>query len=203
VREAISSTETLVVFARATAGPEDAGPEHALRFRRLGPGDAEAYARYIGTDSPTTFRARLSRSTRCYAVEADGRILHTSWVATRCAWTRELRSYLCVGAGDAYVYESFTRADARGQGAYPGALRGICGALDADGIGRLWVAVEATNEASLRAVAKAGFEARLKIRYARRLARLTIELPDGVKTDSFASRRTKKRRIWLSRDGAM
>lgn len=203
VREWMASRETLVVLLRDTrvAGPPPA--DGALRLRPLVEGDAALYARAIGTDSPSTFRARLSETTRCYVVEDAERVLHASWVTTGCAWTRELRSFVCGGPDDAYVYESFTRADARGRGVYPFALNEICRALAASGVGRLWVAVEAHNAPSLRAVGKAGFERTFDISYARRLGRLSLLLPEGVKSDTPAGQRPKKRRIWLTRDGAL
>jgi len=203
-REAIASHETLIVLARSTAeAGREARPDETMRLRQLARADAARYARSIGTDSPRTFRDRLSDSTHCYAVEEAGRILHASWVTTSCAWTRELRSFVCVGRGDAYVYESFTSADARGRGVYPSALREVCRALDERGVKQLWVAVEAHNEPSLRAVGKASFERAFELRYSRRLGRLALELPDAIKTDTPATGRPKKRRIWLSRDGAI
>lgn len=202
VREILSSEETLIVLVRSTGEALEPSPPSELSLRRLGAPDAGLYARAIGTDSQATFRQRLSHTSGCYAVEHDGKILHASWVTTDCAWTRELRSHLCVGPGDAYVFESVTRADARGRGVYPFALRALCRALDGEGVDRLWVAVEAQNAPSLKAVAKAGFEKAFEISYARRLGRMTIELPAGVKTDSPVGPRRKKRCIYLSRDGA-
>ena len=201
IRETLSSEETLVILVRATPG--EAGAGRGLALRALAEGDGRLYARAIGTDSASTFRARLAPDTRCFVVEDGERVLHASWVTTGCAWTRELRSYICGGPGDAYVYESFTRSDARGRGVYPFALKEICRVLDAEQVGRLWVAVEAHNEPSLKAVTKAGFEQELTIQYARRLGRLSVNVPVGVKTDTSVAGRRKKARIWLSRDGAM
>jgi hypothetical protein len=203
VRESIASHDTLIVLVRNTQEADEPSRDTTLMLRPLAAADADRYGREIGTDSPRTFRDRLSETTSCYVVEDRGRILHASWVTTACAWTRELRSFLCAVPGDAYVYESFTRADARGRGVYPFALTEICRALDAQGVTRLWVAVEAHNAASLRAVGKGGFERAFDIRYARRLGRFTLALPDGVKRDRTAKLMAKKRRIWLSRDGAM
>jgi ribosomal protein S18 acetylase RimI-like enzyme len=201
VREAISSEEVLVVLVRSTA---PAGPVvgDGLSFRRLSHGAASSYAAAIGTDSAATFAARLSETTRCYGVELEGRLVHASWVTTGCAWTRELRSFVCPTPGEAYVYESFTRADARGRGVYPFALHEICRALHAEGTPRLWIAVESHNEPSLRAVTKAGFERVFEIFYRRRLGRLVVRLPDAVKTDTRANRVRKKQCISLSGDGA-
>ena len=70
-----------------------------------------------GTSGPTRRGASALASLptcMCFVVEDGDRFLHSSWVTTTGAWTREIRAYLCPPQGDAYVYESFTRADARG-----------------------------------------------------------------------------------------
>jgi RimJ/RimL family protein N-acetyltransferase len=151
--------------------------------RPAGPGDALAYARDIGTESPRTFRARLDDTTRCWLVTEGPRLIHASWVTSEAAWTRELRRWVRPPEGDVYIYESFTTAEARGRGAYPRALSGIASwAAQAD-VARLWVAVESDNAASLRAVTKAGFVVRYEVGYRRRWGRLTVDLPVGEMAD--------------------
>ena len=175
-REWISSAERLIILVRPSGGdPPDRGDE--LLCVRATPADAEDYARDIGTDSPRTFRERLTETTWCYLVRARGAIVHATWCTTSAAWTREIRAYLVPPSGDAYVYESFTRPEARGQGVYPFALAAIAADLGHTGMARVWVAVEATNHASLRAVAKAGFEPHSEIGLTRRWGRLTIQAP--------------------------
>lgn len=151
--------------------------------RPAGPGDALAYARDIGTESPRTFRARLSDATRCWLVTEGSRLIHASWVTSEAAWTRELRRWVSPPEHDVYIYESFTMAAARGRGAYPRALAGIASWATGADIGRLWVAVEKDNAASLRAVAKAGFGVSYEVGYRRRWGRLTIDLPAGEMAD--------------------
>ncbi|MDQ3620039.1 MAG: GNAT family N-acetyltransferase [Actinomycetota bacterium] len=175
--ENLSSSETLIVFVRPAAG--ERRPVEGAALRRAGAEDAERYERDIGTDAAETFARRLSETTRSYVVEAEGRFLHASWIATRAAWTRELRAYFRPPPGDAYVFESFTRSDARGRGIYPFALREICHELSTEGFARLWVAVEVDNPSSLRAVTKAGFEEAWRITYRRRLGSLTVGPPVG------------------------
>ena len=175
--ENLSSSETLIVFVRSVTG--ERLPVEGAALRRAGAEDAERYERDIGTDAAETFARRLSETTRCYVVEAEGRLLHASWVATRAAWTRELRAYFRPPPGDAYVFESFTRSDARGRGIYPFALRELCHELSTEGFTRVWVAVEVDNPSSLRAVTKAGFEEAWRITYRRRLGILTVSPPVG------------------------
>jgi GNAT superfamily N-acetyltransferase len=203
LKESVSSHEVLIVLRRATRSEAPIRPKVAgLELRILGPEDAAEYARRVGTDSATSFRRRLSSSTKCYAVDLGGLLVHSSWVTTACAWTREVNGFFCAGPASAYVFESFTHPDARGKGVYPFALDGICSAIAGEEIETLWVAVESSNEPSLRAVAKAGFDESFRIGYHRKAGRVVVAVPQEVKTDTTARRALKKRRIWLSGDGA-
>ena len=166
VRDNVWSEDVLVVFCSQAGGePPDGGELHLAVAL---PADAAAYAHDIGTDSEGTFVSRLSDKSICYLVRDGERILHSSWVSLHAAWTRELRGYVVPPPGDAYVYESFTRSDARGRGVYPFALRGMRADLASKGVGRVWVAAEADNAASLRAIEKAGFEEHYRLAYRRR-----------------------------------
>ncbi len=136
---------------------------------------AEAYARDIGSDSAASFSSRLADDVWCLLVVAEGRLVHASWVTTSGAWTREVDGYLCPPPGGAYIYESFTRDDSRGRGIYPFALAGIVTGLKSKAVDQAWVAVEAHNEPSRRAIGKAGFEERFRISYRRRLGRLRVD----------------------------
>lgn len=177
--DTVASEDRLIMLVRDAGGSEPGQTRPGLILRRAAPHDAAPYARWIGTDSAATFRRRLTERTRCYLIAEGDRILHASWVTTAAAWTRELRTYLCPPAGDAYVYESFTRADARGLGLYPFALRGICSELGDEGLGRVWVAVEADNPGSLKAVGKAGFGVAFELAYRRRWGTLSLDAPSG------------------------
>jgi ribosomal protein S18 acetylase RimI-like enzyme len=178
VREWVTSSDELVFLVRPTGGE---APDHdSLVFEEAGIDDAGRYARDVGTDSAATFRKRLSDRTTCFLVSSGDLIVHSTWMTTAAAWTRELRTYVTPPAGDAYVYESFTRVEARGQGAYPFALMHAASLLAERGVKRVWVGVEAHNEPSLRAVSKAGFEEAFRLGYHRRFGRLTVERPAGT-----------------------
>jgi GNAT superfamily N-acetyltransferase len=172
LRDWWSSEDELIMLVRR-AEPVDR-PADDLSFRRAGAGDAHLYARDIGTDSASTFAGRLSDDVACFVVESGGRLLHSSWVTTSCAYTREIRANLCPPVGDCYVYESFTRADARGRGVYPFALAGIVSWAAAEGLAHVWVAVEADNEPSRRAIDKVGFAEAFVLPYHRRRGRLAV-----------------------------
>lgn len=161
----------------------DAGGEAPVRsdvsFREATAGDAPRYSRDIGTDSPGTFRRRLSPWTRCYVVEDGNHFLHASWVTTARAWTTEIRGYISPPVGDAYVYESFTRAETRGRGVYPFALFGICEAAREQGVARVWVGVEADNTPSIKAITKGGFEHAFELSFHRSWGSIRIQEPTG------------------------
>jgi RimJ/RimL family protein N-acetyltransferase len=178
IREAVYSRDQLIFFVRAT-DPSDGSVEEpeGLSFREGRPSDGPLYARDIGTDSPRTFAARLSTHTRCFVVERGALLVHATWMTTAAAWTREISLYVCPPAGEAYVYESFTRPEVRGRGVYPFALRRIAAWLAATGIARVWVAVEGDNPASLRAVHKAGFTEAFTLDYGRTIGTLSVGRP--------------------------
>ena len=183
MREWVRSDDELIVLVRPAAAEAPAF-RHGLQLtvRRATIGDAEAYARAIGTDSATTFRRRLGATTHCFLVHLEDRLVHASWVTTSAAWTREIRGYIVPPQGDAYVYESFTSPGVRGRGVYPFALAGVCEWAAQTGVATVWVAVERDNAASFKAIRKAGFEPSFSIRYARRLGRVTVDVegPAGV-----------------------
>lgn len=182
-REWVRSEEELIMLVRPADAPTpEFRHDPGLSFRAAGPDDAGRYERTIGTDAAATFRRRLTPTTQCFFVSGGEELLHASWVTTGAAWTREIGAYIVPPSGDAYVYESFTRPEARGRGVYPFALRGICAWGAGAGVDKIWVAVESGNAPSLKAIRKAGFEPAYEMRYGRRLGRLTVvvEKPGGL-----------------------
>ena len=176
-REWVVSSDSLVMFMRASGGPFQATEE--FHFRETHRADGAAYALWIGTDSPSTFTSRLSDTTRCFVMTSEEKFVHASWVTTESAWTREIKRYLTPPPGDAYVFESYTRDEVRGRGVYPMALQNISARLSEEGINRLWVAVEEHNPPSLKAVTKGGFERAFEIPFARRFGVVRIGEPSG------------------------
>ena len=177
VVEGLFSDDEILMYVRDAGGDFSTRPEWT--FRAASTADAVRYAEDIGTDSVRSFQARLSAATRCFVVEKAGRFVHSTWATTASAWMRELRSYIKPPAGDAYIYESYTRPEVRGQGVYPFALTNICATLGRDGVRRAWVAVEGDNPASIRAVTKASFEPAWRFPFGRRVGILRKGQPTG------------------------
>ena len=181
LKETIRSDDTLLFLLAETSGSPPMPPSEktrSLEFRAARPEDGPRYARDIGTDSAATFGSRLTAATRCYLVLDGDLIVHATWVTTAGAWLRELATYFEPPAGDAYIYESFTRAEVRGRGVYPFALGNISRTLTHE-VRRLWVGVEAHNSPSFRAITKAGFSTACEVSYRRRLGRLRVDLASG------------------------
>ena len=180
LRQLAASNEVLMFLSRdLTSVIEPREAPEGTQFAEASVDDARRYARDVGTDSEKTFSARLSANTHCFLVISDETILHASWVTTTGAWTRELQRYFCPPSGEAYIFESFTRAETRGRGIYPYALHSICSRLKSEGVGRVWVGVEDGNQSSFRAITKAGFEPGFLVRHRRIVGKLTVEPPDG------------------------
>jgi GNAT superfamily N-acetyltransferase len=174
-----ASRGTLIFLTKSVA-PEAVAPTRPeLVFQEARPEDGERYARDIGTDSATTFRARLSSETHCFLVTLGEQVVHASWLTTAGVWTREIARFVAPPKGDAYVYESYTRPDARGRGIYPFALRSIEAWASGHGVGRLWIAVEDGNPSSRRAIDKAGFAMAFEVPFGRKWGRVTLQEPTG------------------------
>lgn len=171
-REGWRASDALIFYVKIAAGAPPPAARDDLLFREATRADAQAYARDIGTDSAVTFRRRLAPRVRCFLVVSGGTITHASWVTTSGAWTREIAAFVTPPEGDAYLYESFTRADARGRGIYPFALGSIVHLMGREGIAELWVATEVANEPSIRALRKAGFAEAFRLPFRRRRGRV-------------------------------
>ncbi|MGH2754007.1 MAG: GNAT family N-acetyltransferase [Actinomycetota bacterium] len=181
LKEAWRSADELILCVRPAEPMER--PGDGMLLREAAPDDGPRYSRDIGTDTDKSFRGRLAPDVMCFVVEGEGRFLHASWVTTTGAWTREIGAFLAPPVGDAYVYESFTRADARGRGIYPFALAGIVTTMAQRGTQSIWVGVEAANTPSRKAIAKAGFEEAFTLRFGRRLGKVTTKEATGPRAE--------------------
>jgi RimJ/RimL family protein N-acetyltransferase len=173
------SDAILIVLQRPAGGTAATVPD--VSIREADASDARAYERDIGTDLAATVVTRLSEPTSsCWIAETGGRMVHSSWVATESAWVGEIERVFIVPPGDAYIYESFTRPEMRGRGIYPAVLLTISERLGAGSVRRLWIAVEATNPSSLRAIQKAGFISAFEIGLRHRFGRSQVRIPPGA-----------------------
>jgi hypothetical protein len=189
LRGAVRTDDELIFLVRSAAWSGDVvrRTDEPLHLARATPKDGPDYERYIGTDSAATFSARLSDSTSCWLIRGRGIVLHATWTTTGAAWTSEVDRFFVPPAGGAYIYESFTRPEARGLGVYPFALVEIGHVLSGEGIETLLVGVEAGNAPSIRAITKAGFEPAFTIGLHRRWGRVRLDEPSGPRPELASS----------------
>jgi GNAT superfamily N-acetyltransferase len=181
-RDRVRFDTVLVVLVRPAGGSPPESP--ALSIREARDEDATTYERDIGTDLAAAVRRRLaSPGSSCWVAVQGSRIVHASWVATQSAWVGEADRFFVVPPGDAYIYQSFTTPDMRGQGVYPAVLNTISARLGARGIAKLWIAAEKTNHSSLRAIEKAGFTRIFEIEVRRRWGRSRVSVPPGIEPE--------------------
>jgi hypothetical protein len=185
---ALHSEEELIFLRRSSLWTEEVPRKtnEPLALERATPDDGRDYERFIGTDSATSFAKRLTDRTSCWFVRGRGMVLHATWTTTGEAWTNEIKRYFAPPPGAAYVYESFTRAEARGLGVYPFALVEIGRRLAEEGTATMYVGVEASNSASVRAITKAGFEPVFTLRYEARYGKLSLADASGVEPELAA-----------------
>ena len=92
---------------------------------------------------------------RPYAAFLDDEPVAFGWAAKQAGGIDELNFSFEVPPGNCYLWDFVTRAAWRGRGIYPRLLQAILRQEDA--VSRFWIGYEASNEASARGIARAGF----------------------------------------------
>ncbi|MFN2524910.1 MAG: GNAT family N-acetyltransferase [Actinomycetota bacterium] len=174
IRTALWSTTEIIFLVRPVPGRAVPLRQDAT-CRPVLEDDAVTYAADIGTDSASTFRTRLRANQQCYLVEEGTRFLHSTWLTRAPVWMAETHRFVGPPSGSVYVFESYTRPEARGRGLFAFALGTISGDFRDEDV---WIAVSADNIPSLRAVEKAGFRSEFTIRVRRRLGGVWLHLPE-------------------------
>lgn len=126
--------------------------------------------------------SRWQQGDTCYGAWLDGVCVHHSWVRTGDSVIGEIHALLQLAADEAYIYDCFTSANVRGLGIFPAVLSHIAREQLSGGMSRLWIAVEAANLSSLRAIQRAGFRLAGELTYRRigGLRRTAIDQKPGT-----------------------
>jgi SAM-dependent methyltransferase len=140
-------------------GPASIAEAEALMMDRSG----EEIAREIDR--------RFSRGDRCLAIRAaDGTILHTRWLTAHPTHIPEINRYLVPQSGQLYMFDGYTRAEARRSG-LDSAMRLFIFRLARDeGIRQVLSYVHSENQAGLKAAQKLQSEVG-KVRFVTLLSR--------------------------------
>ena len=140
-------------YARDLDGPlPDSPATPGLELRQA---SAEDLRRLVYAGKPVTAESlaeRFRRGHLCFvAIDGDVEAAHARWVATDQAYIPELDSDVVLAAGEAYMYDGYTRPDARGSG-IDGAIRCfIFRSLREAGFRRVYSYVRADNPVGVRA----------------------------------------------------
>ena len=123
-----------------------------IELRQASPADL---GRLTYPERPATAESlaeRFLRGHRCFmAIDGERKAAHTRWVATDQACIPELDADVVLAAGEAYMYDGYTRPDARGTG-IDGAIRClIFQSMREAGYRRVYSYVRGNNPVGLRA----------------------------------------------------
>lgn len=102
----------------------------------------------------TEIQRRLDAGHSCFVARYQGRLVSTSWAATRQAWMHYLSREVPVAPGDVYIYDSFTGTDFRSHGISQAVGVEMLRHFRRAGYRRAVRAVSPENRANLRALAK-------------------------------------------------
>jgi len=77
--------------------------------------DVDAYLRFCPETHPSEVHSRLEAGHLCFVVRHEGRMISAAWIATGQVWIDYLACEIRLAADEAYLYESFTSPEYRGQ----------------------------------------------------------------------------------------
>ena len=149
-----------VLVERPLDGPlASITPNTPVEIGVLSETDVGAYLGFRPETSAADVRGRLERGHVCFVAWHGGRIVSAAWLATGRVWVDYLARELQLAVDEAYLYESFTARDFRGQN-IP-VVRGTYETRyfrDA-GYRRLVAVIVPENKPALRHAEKAGWNA--------------------------------------------
>lgn len=104
----------------------------------------------------SAFGDLLAAGDRCWITRHDGRIVSYRWVATRPAYVAEIRLWIEIPEGAAYVYDSFTVPEMRGARIAVAAGLDLLHELSAEGLDRITAFVLPHNRSGIVSARRAG-----------------------------------------------
>jgi len=143
----------------------------------VAPGSSEvAFLEVLGSNAPADARSRFEAGGRLFTASADGELAFACWVfraiptiAARSGWYRV--------RDDARALEHSITVEAhRGRGLAPAVWSELCDLLEAESVTGLLTKVGLTNDASRRAVTKAGFVEMAHVAVTRRRGRIRVDV---------------------------
>ena len=108
---------------------------------------------------PDELLARLRRGARCFGTKRDGHVVAVRWAARGEVDAEYLRVGLRLPPGDAWIFDSWTDPEDRGQGVAAEASAALGAALAEEGTTRLVAMVMGGNRAGMAAIRRSGYGA--------------------------------------------
>jgi L-amino acid N-acyltransferase YncA len=160
-------------------------------LRRASEADLSAVEQLPGVGSASALRRELGAGHDLWIVEAGDRVAFACFVHREEAPVFAAPGgVLRLPAGTCCLEDSATSPDFRGRGVAPAAWSSIATALEAEGYTTMITKIEADNEASARALEKAGFAAVARMHLERRWpnTRVTLSAIEGSIGQDLAQR---------------
>jgi ubiquinone/menaquinone biosynthesis C-methylase UbiE/ribosomal protein S18 acetylase RimI-like enzyme len=143
-------------YARDLDGVLPVPVSHGLELRQASMADLPRLLYPSRTATAESLAERFGRGHLCFVAidRDDGPAAHARWVSTDLAYIPELGCDVILAPGEAYMYDGFTRPDARGSGV-DGAIRcQIFQSLREAGFRRVYSYVRSDNPVGVRAAGR-------------------------------------------------
>jgi GNAT superfamily N-acetyltransferase len=127
-------------------------------FSRACPEDEPALAALMGLSGQEALRPRFEGGRRCYLARVEGALAAYGWVSFEQEAVPEMDLRIRLQPGEAYVWDCATSPALRRRGLYTALLVEIANRLRDQGLCRLWIGADLTNQPSQAGIAKAGFQ---------------------------------------------
>lgn len=132
-------------------------PRVDIHFHRVGSEAAPSLTQAMGPGSPEEVFRRFDAGKHCYTGTVDGVLATYGWVTFDEELIGELRMYIRLLPGEAYIWDCATLPEYRGLRLYPSLLWYILGELRAQGLRRIWIGADADNLPSQVGMRMCGF----------------------------------------------
>jgi hypothetical protein len=153
-----------------------------VQFQRVGSEATPSLTKAMGSGNPEEVFRRFDAGKHCYTVNVKGVLATYGWVTFDEELIGELRLYIRLLPGEAYIWDCATLPEYRGLRLYPSLLWYIIGELRAQGLKRLWIGADADNLPSQVGMRMCGFHpiADLVLDYALALHSIWIRRHSGA-----------------------
>ena len=132
-------------------------PRVEVNFQRIDSEVAPSLAQAMGLENPEEVFMRFDAGKRCYIGNVDGVLATYGWVTFDKELIGELRLYIRLAPGEAYIWDCATLPEYRGLRLYPALLWYMISELRAQGLKRIWIGADADNLPSQVGMRLCGF----------------------------------------------